>query len=471
LAADYFHKTLDDIKVVLGEYILIENPMVYDKDSQTIVPYEIMTQAPIYDDQGILVKEAEYRTLDEIKIPIDDQGRMLINFMGGRSNPGRGGVQTFPVRSFSGYAQRVPPEDPALWPPTKALANKIVMVGGFFQGFDENTTPWGLMYGVEVHTNALNTIIMDNFLMELPEGIEYLILLAVVLLVAFLTSRFNTGWSLLAVFVYLIGYFMVADMVFFETKNLLVNYATPSIAVILTFISVVVYRVVVEESDKRHLKDMFGKYVNPMVVDKMMDEPPVLGGIDMDITVFFSDIRSFTTLSESMSPQELVALLNQYLTSMTDCMMDYTGTLDKYIGDAIMGFWGAPLAQAEHAKLACKSALKQLELLKELNEQLPEHQRIQIGIGLNSGICTVGNMGSLGRMNYTCMGDNVNLASRLEAINKTYRTELIISEFTYNKIMDDSAFICRELDDIRVKGKRKPVRIYELVGYDGSLDI
>lgn len=470
LAADYFHVDLENIEVEIGQYILLKNPRVYDVESSELVPYKIMTRQEEYNEEGELLAEAQYREVPEIRIPINEQGEMLINFMGPRSSAARGMNQTFPVRSYSAYTQRVPSVNSEVWPNTKSLGNKIVMVGGFFQGTDEKTTPWGLMYGVEIHANALNTIIMDNFLDYIPQWIELLILFIVIMMVAFYTSRMNTGWSLAITLVFLAVYFFVGDIVFYEKRNLLLNYATPAMGVLISFITVVIYRVVMEESDKRHLKNMFGKYVNPLVVDQMMDHPPVLGGTDMDITVFFSDIRSFTTLSESMMPQELVTLLNQYLTSMTDCMMEYTGTLDKYIGDAIMGFWGAPLEQKKHAKMACKSALRQLELLRELNETLPEHQRISIGIGLNSGICTVGNMGSLGRMNYTCMGDNVNLASRLEAINKTYRTELIISENTYAKIKDDPNFICRELDDIRVKGKRKPVLIFELVGYDGSLD-
>jgi adenylate cyclase len=228
--------------------------------------------------------------------------------------------------------------------------------------------------------------------------------------------------------------------------------------------------VITEESDKKRIKMMFGKYVSPVVVEKMMDKPPELGGEDNDTTIFFSDIRSFTTLSETMSPQELVQLLNEYLTAMTDCVMEYRGTLDKYIGDAIMCFWGAPIPQEDHALLSCKCSLKQLEILNELNSKWPPEKQINIGIGLNSGVSTVGNMGSEGRMNYTVMGDNVNLASRLEGINKQYYTSIVISESTYNQVKDRGA-ICRELDDIRVKGKKKPVRIYELVGFEDGLEV
>jgi len=169
-----------------------------------------------------------------------------------------------------------------------------------------------------------------------------------------------------------------------------------------------------------------------------------------------------------MTPQELVNHLNVYLTAMTDIALDYGGTLDKYMGDAIMCFWGAPLPQPDHAILACKSALRQMQALEELNKGWPEAKHIHIGIGLNSGIMTVGNMGSKLRMNYTLMGDHVNLGSRLESTNKEYGTGIIISEFTYAHVKDK--FIVRELDNIRVKGKNKPVLIYELVDCLESLD-
>jgi adenylate cyclase len=169
-----------------------------------------------------------------------------------------------------------------------------------------------------------------------------------------------------------------------------------------------------------------------------------------------------------MTPQELINHLNEYLTAMTDILVDYGGTLDKYMGDAIMGFWGAPLPQADHALLACKCALKQMETLHELNKTWPEAKRLNIGIGLNSGIMTVGNMGSPMRMNYTLAGDNVNLGSRLEGTNKAYATNIIISEYTYGLVKDK--VVVRELDNIRVKGKNKPVLIYELIDVVDGLD-
>jgi adenylate cyclase len=177
----------------------------------------------------------------------------------------------------------------------------------------------------------------------------------------------------------------------------------------------------------------------------------------------FSDIRSFTTISEGLTPDELVNLLNDYLGEMTEIIFANQGTLDKYIGDAIMAFWGSPYPQEDHATRACNCALQMGRKLKQLNAKWVAEKRppISIGIGLNTGLLNVGNMGSAKRLSWTVMGDNVNLASRLEGINKEYHTQIVISEATYRAVAD--RFVCRELDKIRVKGKNQPVTIYELL--------
>lgn len=464
LALNYFNRDLSDLEVVLGEYIRIPNPQKFNIKTGQWEKYSIIKSYAEYDENGNITKEAVVEEFNKIDIPINDKAELLVNFMGGASESSRGGHQTYPVRPFSGYASRVPSSDSSTWPRTKAVGNKILMCGAFALGLDQKTTPFGLMYGVEVHANALNTIIMDQFLHEIPWFYNLLILFLVIMFIAFITSRMPTGWSLLIAILLVLG-LLISITFIFELQNLIINFTGPAIGIISTFMIVVVYRVITEESDKKRIKDMFGKYVSPIVVDQMMENPPELGGVDRNVTIFFSDIRSFTSLSETMTPQELVELLNLYLTAMTDSIMEFNGTLDKYIGDAIMCFWGAPLPQEDHALLACKCAVKQLELLNELNETLPENKQIRVGIGLNSGVPTVGNMGSEGRMNYTVMGDDVNLASRLEGTNKQYYTEIIISEKTYELIQGSGA-ITRELDDIRVKGKMKPVKIYELLGFE-----
>ncbi len=469
LALEYFHKTPEDIEVKVGEYIKIPSPEVFNTESQQWEPYQITTRQPKYNKDGSLKKPGLTKVLDEVVIPIDNQGQMLINFMGNPSTADPGGHQTFPIRSYSGYASQAPGEDPSTWPKTKAVANKLLMVGPFARGIaaDEKTTPYGLMYGVEIHANSLNTIIMNKFITEAHKWVNVLILFSLVLLTAFVTSRLSTLWSALFTVISIMAYFIATSLIF-DNFNIVLDFPSPAIGGALTFISIVLYRIMTEEKDKKRIKNMFGRYVSPAVVDQILDNPPELGGVDKNLTVFFSDIRGFTTLSETMTPQELVNHLNIYLTSMTDIILEFNGTLDKYVGDEIMCFWGAPIPQDEHALYACKCALKQMDALNKLNEGWPEEKRINIGIGVNSGVMTVGNMGSLGRMNYTLMGDNVNLGARLEGTNKQYKTNIIISEYTHALVKEH--VIVRELDNIRVKGKNKPVLIYELLDVKGGYD-
>jgi adenylate cyclase len=462
LALEYMHKKLSDLEVVLGKHIRIPNPEKFNMDTQQWEKYSLTVTPAQVDKDGNVVKPAVTRPISEVVIPIDETGAMLINFMGDPSSSNPEEHQTYPVRSYSGYAGNPPPSDPSKWPATKKLGNVIVMVGPFSKGMaaDEKPTPFGLMYGVEMHANALNTILMGNFLHYATPAINTLILFLVVMLVSLMVSRLSTIWSLVVTLGAIAVYFFLY-MLIFEFNDYILIFSAPAFGAFLAFLAVVAYRTVFEERDKRRITAMFGKYVSPDVVDELLQNPPVLGGTDKELTVFFSDIRGFTTLSESLSPQELVNHLNLYLTAMTDLILEYKGTLDKYVGDEIMCFWGAPVPEADHALLACKCAVQQIEKLNEMNKEWPPEKRLSIGIGLNTGIMTVGNMGSIGRMNYTLMGDNVNLGARLEGTNKQYYTTIIMSESTYSQVKDK--VVARELDNIRVKGKNKPVLIYELL--------
>ena len=470
LALDYFNKKIDDVTIELGKSIRISTPKQFNQKTQNWEAYKTIIKSPEYDAVGKEIKAGIYKEVNEITIPINEVGEMVVNFMGIPSAASPDGHQTFPVRSYAGYSSRVPSIDPQEWPKTKAVPNKILMVGPFTEGMaaDQKPTPFGLMYGIEIHANALNTILMNKFITYSSVVFTFLILFCMVIIIAFMTSRLSTIWAFITTFSFIIVYFFFVTIVF-DRYAYIFNFTIPTSASFLTFLGVVVYRAMTEEKDKRRIKDMFGKYVSEKVVDQILQHPPELGGVDKELTVFFSDIRGFTTLSESMTPQELVNHLNVYLTAMTDIILDYRGTLDKYVGDEVMCFWGAPIPQNDHAILACKCALKQMQTLNKLNSSWPKEKRIDIGIGINSGIMTVGNMGSLGRMNYTLMGDNVNLGARLEGTNKQYLTHIIISENTYNLVKDK--VIARELDNIRVKGKNRPVLIYELIDIIDGLEI
>lgn len=469
LALDYFNKTIEDIEVVLGKHILIPSPQNFNLESGKWENYRIMTALPQFDKEGKLIAKAEYKAVPEIKIPIDDQGKMLINFMGPPSSARIDGYQTFPVRTYYGYATNPPGIGKENWRRSRGVSNKILLVGAFARGMasDEKTSPFGLMYGIEMHANALNTILMNDFLRSIPFWLEIAIVIILVFIIAFLTSRVSPIISAIIMLVIEVGGFLLITILF-DKNSIIIDYPTPALAVFFTFIFIVLYRVMWERSEKNQVRDMFGTYLSPAVVDQILSSPPELGGVDRNLSVFFSDIRGFTTLSETMPPQELVNLLNKYLTAMTDIILDTGGTLDKYEGDAIMAFWGAPIEQNDHALRACASAIRQMEELENLNRTLPENKQINIGIGINSGIMTVGNMGSIQRMDYTVMGDNVNLGARLEGTNKQYKTNIIISEYTYSQVK--GKVTVRELDNIRVKGKHKPVLIYELIDVENRYE-
>jgi adenylate cyclase len=409
--------------------------------------------------KSIVVKcgDGEKRT-----IPIDDQARMLINYEGPASSSSADGYRTFPVRSYAGYARQTP-ENPDEWPETRAVANKIIMIGAFDKGMadDEKQTPFGMMFGIEIHANSLNTMLTGNYLRHLPLYLNVLLAIVSTMIIAFIAARMKNALSLPLSILMSAVLFICCSLVF-DGYNVLVNFSVPFAGMFFSYISIILYRSSTEEREKRKIRAMFGKYVSPDVVAQMMDNPPELGGVDRELTVFFSDIRGFTSLSETLTPQELVKHLNEYLSAMTDIILETGGTLDKYVGDEVMCFWGAPLEVKDHAYRACRCALLQKKRLAGLNESWPPEKRLAIGIGLNTGIMTVGNMGSEGRMNYTLMGDNVNLGARLEGTNKIYGTMIIVSEYTYAHVKDQ--FVFRELDTIRVKGKNRPVVIYELVG-------
>ncbi len=410
-------------------------------------------------------KEIRVRTSqgNVVHIPIDDQCMMIINFAGPASSASADGYRTFPVRSYAGYARQTP-EDSTSWPATRAVKDKILMVGAFDKGMadDEKQTPFGMMFGIEIHANSLNTMLTGRYVRHLPRAADVLIAILATMIVAFFASRVKNLLSLPLSLLFAVAMFIACSLLF-DSQSILINFSIPFAGMLFSYVCIILYRSSTEEREKRKIRAMFGKYVSPEVVAQMMDHPPELGGVDRELTVFFSDIRGFTSLSETLTPQELVKHLNEYLSAMTDIILETGGTLDKYVGDEIMCFWGAPLEVKDHATRACKCALLQKAKLAELNEGWPPEKRLAIGIGLNTGIMTVGNMGSAGRMNYTLMGDNVNLGARLEGTNKMYGTMIIVSEYTYALVKDQ--FIFRELDTIRVKGKNKPVVIYELVDY------
>ena len=390
--------------------------------------------------------------IGDILIPTNESGQLLINYMG----PSR----TFPHYSIADIVSgRLPPD---------TFRNKIVLVGATATGiFDLRVTPFSATYpGVEIHATVIDNILHGNFLTHSSLTIFFDICAIIFfgLLIGFLVPRLRPVTGMLVALLLLSAFVTVNFFVFFKF-NVWMNLVYPFLTMTTIYLGITIYHYFKEEREKKKIRGAFQYYLNASVINEILKDPDKLklGGDKKDLSVLFSDIRGFTTMSEGLTPQELVALLNEYLTAMTNKVFEYEGLLDKYMGDAIMAVFGAPLDQPDHARRACLTALAMMQELHKLQKKWKEEGRrvFDIGIGVNSGEMNVGNMGSEMRFDYTVMGDMVNLGSRLEGTNKEYGTNIIISEFTYEKVKD--SLCCRELDFVRVKGKVKPVRIYELL--------
>ncbi len=353
------------------------------------------------------------------------------------------------------------------------MKGRILIVGLTATGAaDTNPTPLEPRYKVlGLHANVINTIVTNQFILSVNQWFVVLIffVLAVGLGSAGGAVKHKSSIIVALINATLMFFFAALYAVFCNYMFIKFRYNLPLLAPIIlvvgTFLLVFLFRYITEEQEKKKMKGMFSTYVNPQVVDTLVANPDKLqlGGERMHATVFFSDIAGFTTISESMTPEELVELLNEYLTAMTNILMKYGGTLDKYIGDAIVGIFGAPIPFPEHAKNCCYTAIEMQEKLAELRVGWAERGKpdIQVRCGVNTGDMICGNMGSIRRFNYTAMGPAVELGEHLESGGKNYDTQKLISEFT--KVECDEFVITRLLDIIWVAGYEKPVKIYELI--------
>ncbi len=393
---------------------------------------------------------------DKAQVRTDDLGRVYINY--------HGPSYTYPHYSMADVIEHKAPAG--------AFSGKIVLVGATATGIgDLRTTPFGgLDYpGVEIHANVIDNILHQNFLLRGAK--QSLWDLALILFfgvplgiwMALVSPRWmGFGIVMLAV--------LVAVDYFAFLQGSWLNFTIPALTITANVLLVSLYRALIEEKEKRRVRTAFGQYLSPEVVRRLLLNPELVEPRKTEITVMFSDIRGFTTISEKLDAQELAVFLNQYLSDMTQIVFERRGTLDKYIGDAVMAFWGAPFEEEGHAVLGCQTALDMMAQIHKMQKKWEAQgkPRLDIGIGLNTGVASVGNMGSSLRYGYTALGDSVNLSSRLEGLNKDYGTHILVNETTYLAARN-SGFIFRELDLIRVKGKLQPVVIYELVAFSPDL--
>lgn len=390
------------------------------------------------------------------KITVPRSGQIRINY--------RGRSKTFPHISISDILEGKAPE-------TK-FRDKIVLVGATATGiFDLRVTPFEEVFpGLETHANVIDMILRQDFLHKsiLVATADVFIILFFGLFLGFLLPRVGSIAGAAATLFLFFGYLYLC-LFLFSHAGVILAMIYPLFVILTVFIVITVYKYFTESKQKNFIKGAFSTYLAPSVVNQLIDNPEklVLGGEERTITAFFSDVQGFTSISEKLVPNELVDLLNEFLTEMTEIILRHQGTVDKFEGDAIIAMFGAPIDLENQAKAACRASVDMQRRLAELRTQWREQNRpeLKMRIGLYTGKATVGNMGSKNRMDYTMMGDTVNTAARLEGVNKVYGTYTMIGESTHSEaIAGDDTFLTRELDRILVVGKKEPLKIYEIIG-------
>jgi adenylate cyclase len=451
-ATGYFNTLPDQ-----GDGLFRRVPMVLRYGERFAMPLSLAMLALANPDRPTRLRVAPFG-VEEIRfgsqdIPVAEDGQLLLNYRG----PGR----TFPhVAAADLLAGRADPE---------ALRGRLVVVGVTATAVaDVRATPFdGVFPGVEMHATALDNILRGDFLRQ-PRWVVLVeiaaMLIGVLLLALALRRARGVRAGLFALG--LLAAWLAGTQWLFLTTGIPLGIVHSVLAIVLVYGVLSVQHYVVEEREKRRTREAFSRYLNPELARLVSENPELLrlGGTRECLTVLFSDIRGFTTMSEGMEPETLVEVLNTYLGEMTRIVFARDGTLDKYIGDAIMAVWGAPVPQKDHAARACQAGLDMVARLAACRDDWESRgwPRLDAGIGLHTGDMVVGNMGSAEHLSYTVIGDNVNLASRLEGLTKTYGVQLLVSQATLEAAGD--GFVTRELDLVAVKGKALPVRIHELLG-------
>ncbi len=466
-----------DIHPDVVDQVVREYPIVHYYQRGTVQVPQLGVQAlkmylgiPLTD--TIAVTRRGWR-LGDIEIPRGPSGSMLINYTGLR-----GHITTYSYASIVDDAGTdIGDWDMDVFEDLLAedrLRGKMAFVGSTVpEHQDLRATPFAqeegsagalLTPGVEIHANAVDTILKQRFIRATSPGFNLLLIIIASALVALLTLRLRAragGVAGLTIVVFL----LLAGWIGFRYFSLWIPVISPVIAAVLSYSGSTVALYLAEQQEKKRIRGMFQQYVAPSVVHELLAHPELLalGGEEREATVLFCDVAGFTNISEGLSPTELVRLLNDYLTEMTEIVYQFNGIIDKYEGDAMMAEFGVPVPHPDHALQSCLAAIEMQRRLAHLRDVWKQEGRPELHsrIGINTGRMLVGNLGSSHIMDYTVMGDNVNLASRLEGVNKVYGTSICISESTYDQLKGE--LICRELDLIRVKGKQQPVRIFEVL--------
>lgn len=418
------------------------------------------TKLALVDSDLLLMRDNELL----VKIPLDKEGRFRINFYDTLERFGENTLSAIGIyQNVQLYRQGVSMD--ALDYPPSFFKDKIVVIGSSANGLKDNkVTPMGKNFaGPFIHISAMSNILKKQRLYVVPDFIWLLVIsLCIVMMSLFVLYGKNKYFKTIfgAAFIILV---VLVELLLFKFWGILLPVLIPLLGMVMTYLGTLVFISFSEEAEKKRVQTAMGKYLAPSVMDEVLKNYDSLVGEvgkKRDITVLFSDIRSFTTFSERYSPEIVVSILNRYLEKMIDVIFDFNGTLDKIVGDEIMAFWGAPTEDENQAYNAVRAAIVMQEKLKELNDELAAegYPSLANGVGINSGDMIVGNIGSAKRLDYTLIGDNVNLGARVEGLTKYYKVKVLITESTYQKVKDH--YLCAFLDIVAVKGKAQGIRIY-----------
>ncbi len=389
-------------------------------------------------------------------------GQLLVNFAG-------------PEGSYPTYSAYSVALGDALEQDPDAFRGKIVLIGATTLTLqDIYPTPFSTQVptsGVEIIASTIDTLINGKYITQSPAWMALLITLGAALLAYFISFSKRPSITVTLLLVSMAGYLVTAFVIFIRERYVL-PVVTPQIVLFLGVVLPTLEQAVSQEIEKWRVRNLFSRFISPEMVDRMMDTQDLTSlNKRSDISIIFSDIRGFTTLSEKLTPEEVVALLNPYLEAMSKVIYKHGGTVDKYEGDAIIAFFGEPVPFTDHAVRALRASLDMRKALAELKDQWAKEGRpsqIEMGIGINSGEVFVGMVGSEQRINYTVIGDNANLASRLQDLTKTYAWPILISESTYQHVKNE--FDCEFADAVTVKGKTQAVNVYKVLGFKGAPD-
>jgi len=397
--------------------------------------------------------------VENIKIPIDREGQMLVNYPGGI-----GSLWTSDfVQILQSYKQLEIGQKPLV--ELSNFKDKIVLVGLTATGSaDLRAIPFVPLYPqVGVLASAINSILNQDFLIPVPERTNVITIFLLGIVMGIFIPRIAPLKGVLFALFVLLAYLFLAFYCFSQ-KSLCLTVVYPGTMVFFSYLSNTVYKYVSEEKEKKRIKSIFQRYVSSQVVEELLGSPDriVLGGKRREVTILFADVRDFTSMASRMAPEEVVAILNEFFTLITEIIFKYHGTLDKYMGDAVMAIYGAPIEEKDHAEKALRAAVEMQERMELLEKRLRERgaEPIKIGIGINTGEAVIGNIGSLQRMEYTAIGDSVNLAARLEEVAKP--DQILITENTYQVVKD--IVRARVLQPMAIRGKGESVKVYEVLG-------